>query len=192
MQIKYNDIKILEENISSFKATSIDSDNGITPKYMTDSEIKVINFDKVKDCYIKDMKLSYTPCSSDALYISKDEKIYFVEFKNGKMTKEKVYNVYNKIYDSLLIFNDIVNKNISFCRENVNFVLVYNESKNSDQDGELKQEDSSKAKIGKYFYAKAKKKYVRFDLDRFKTIYFQDVFTYTESEFANIFLADKT
>lgn len=60
------------------------------------------------------------------------------------------------------------------------------ESKNPSEGGE----DSSKASIGKYFSAKAKKKYVRFDLERFKHIYFQDVFTYTETEFEDNFISN--
>lgn len=197
MKIQYDKIEIFKNNVSSFKETSKDSDSG-TSEYMTQSEIEVINFDKVKDDYIKGMHLSSTPCSNDALYISKDGEVYFVEFKNGRMKKEKVFNVYNKIYDSLLIFNDIIGANISFCREHVNFVLVYNESKNPCENGDIQNngisndesnnEDSPKARIGKYFTAKANKRYIRFDLERFKKIYFHDVFTYTENEFEKNFL----
>lgn len=38
-------------------------------------------------------------------------------------------------------------------------------------------------------YAKAKRKYVRFGLERFEKLYFQDVYTYTEKEFEDNFLA---
>ena len=136
------------------------------------------------------MFLSSTPCSNDALYIGKDNKIFFVEFKNGALEKNKkmIFNVYNKIYDSLLIFNDIVHQNISFCRENLYFILVYNESKNCSEEREVTQEDSPKAMISKRIHSKAKKKFVRFGLDKFEKIYFKEVFTYTESEFENLFL----
>ena len=187
MTIQYDNIEIFKKNITSFKEVSQDTD-GQEPGYMTHSEIQVVNFDKVKEDYIRDMKLFCTPCSNDALYFGKNNKVYFIEFKNGVMKKEKVYNVYNKIYDSLLIFNDIVHENISFCRENAIFILVYNESKNPDRVDGVKNEDSPKAAIGKYFSAKAKKRYVRFGLNKFKKLYFQDVFTYTEKEFENIFL----
>ena len=90
--LKYEDIKIFKDNLSSFKDTSRDSD-GKAPKYMTNSEIQVINFDKVKESYIKEMNLSDTPCSSDALYIGKEEKLFFIEFKNGVMKNNKIYNV---------------------------------------------------------------------------------------------------
>ena len=104
------------------------------------------------------------------------------------MKKEKIFNVYYKIYDSLLIFNDIVGENISFCRKNLYFILVYNEGKNSCENDKVGQQDSSKAIISKYVHNKAKKKFVRFGLDRFEKIYFKEVFTYTEYEFEKIFL----
>ncbi len=182
----YKDIEIFKNNISTFKETSHDTD-GQCPGYMTESEIKVINFDKVKEDYVRGMKLSKMPCSNDALYIDKDKNIFFVEFKNGQI-KNKIYNVYNKIYDSLLMFNDIVNENISFCRQNVYFMLVYNEEKNSGLEGNKKQEDSSKAVISKLIHNKANKKFVRFGLKQFEKLYFKEVFTYTESEFEEKFL----
>lgn len=185
---EYENIDIFKNNIVTFKEASCDTD-GRTPGYMTDSEIQVINFDRVKEIYIKDLNLSNTPCSNDALYIGKDKKIVFVEFKNGIMNSPKIFNVYNKIYDSLLIFNDIVKENISFCRQNMYFVLVYNEGKNLNIANNVKQEDSSKAVISKFVHKKANKKFVRFGLERFEKLYFKEVFTYTESEFQDNFLS---
>lgn len=185
----YN-IPIFKKNMSTFKETSYDKD-GEKPGYMTDSQIQVINFDKVKDGYIKNLALSNTPCSNDALYFGKDNKIFFVEFKNGVLDERprRNFNICKKIYDSLLIFNDIVNKNISFCRENLYFILVYNESKNRREACRTEQEESSKAIISKKIHKKAKKKFVRFGLDRFEKLYFKEVFTYTESEFEDAFLS---
>lgn len=199
MEIQYDKIALFRDNMSSLRETSKDSDSS-NPECMTNSEIAVVNFDKVKESYIKDMKLSFTPCSNDALYIDKNGDLYFIEFKNGIMTRPMIFNVYNKIYDSLLIFNDIVEQNISFCRKHVNFILVYNESKNLSEDynnegknlskdAKIKNQDCSKAKIGKYFYSKAKKKYIRFGLERFEKLYFQEVFTYTQQEFEDSFLS---
>ena len=75
MTIQYDNIEIFKKNITSFKEVSQDTD-GQEPGYMTHSEIQVVNFDKVKEDYIRDMKLFCTPCSNDALYIGKDEKIF--------------------------------------------------------------------------------------------------------------------
>lgn len=180
METQYDEIELFKKHVTTFCETSKDTDSDEV-KYMTQSEIEVVNFDEVKNEYIQDMKLSVTPCSNDALYIDKEGKYYFVEFKNGKMNSKKIYNVQNKIYDSLLIFCDITSRNISFCRENVNFILVYNESKNPKEDGET--QESPRVAIGKHFSAKAKKKFIRFDLEKFKTIYFKEVDTFTEKEF---------
>ncbi|MCI9050646.1 MAG: hypothetical protein HFI05_01780 [Lachnospiraceae bacterium] len=196
MKQQDNKMKIFENNISTFKETSIDNDDG-KEKYMIESEIKVINFDAVKKEYMKDMGVSEVPCSIDALYTNDNENYYFIEFKNG-IVKPKIYNIYNKIYDSLLIFNDITNSTISFCRKNVRFILVYNEEKNNqviDKENSSIQATPSKNKIAKSFSNKAKKKFIMFGLEKFEKLYFKEVFTYTEKEFENEFLekiSDKT
>lgn len=184
----YKNIEIFKNNISTFKETSYDKD-GKTPGYMTDSEILVVNFDKVKEKYIKGLRLSSTPCSNDALYIGDDKKIFFIEFKNGIMDKHRIFKVHYKIYDSLLMFNDITNENISFCRQNMYFILVYNEERCHFGSHGQKQEDSSKAIISKFIHDKANKKFVQFGLERFEKMYFKEVFTYTQSEFENKFLS---
>ena len=196
MKQQDNKMKIFENNISTFKETSIDNDDG-KEKYMIESEIKVINFDAVKKEYMKDMGVSEVPCSIDALYTNDNENYYFIEFKNG-IVKPNIYNIYNKIYDSLLIFNDITNSTISFCRKNVRFILVYNEEKNNqviDKENSSIQATPSKNKIAKSFSNKAKKKFIMFGLEKFEKLYFKEVFTYTEKEFENEFLekiSDKT
>lgn len=192
MQALYDKVEIFKRNLSTLKETSFDKD-GIVKEYMTESQIQVADFDGVKNDYIRNMKLSGTPCSNDALYMDQTGKYVFIEFKNGSMSKRQVYNVYNKIYDSLLMLNDIIGKSISFSRENVDFILVYNEAKNSnkeeDKDKRNEQELSSKVAIGKYFSQKAKKKFIRFDMEKFQRIYFREVFTYTENEFEEEFVS---
>ena len=110
---------------AKFKVTlmeaSKDDKNG---EYMTQSTEKVIDFDKVKEEYIKNIRPKVTPVSNDVL-MKIDNKIYFIEFKNGNI-KKKIYNVKRKIFESLLIFSDIIGETISFTRENVNYILVYN------------------------------------------------------------------
>lgn len=180
MNIQNNSKDIFEKNLSTFEAVSEDTN---ADKSMIQSKLEVVNFDGVKEDYIKDMGLSEIPCSNDALYIDKDGKYYFIEFKNGKMNKAIIYNVYNKIYDSLLIFNDLINSNISFCRENVYFILVYNKDKNP--------EDTSRSAIAASISNKANKGFIRFGLEKFKKLYFREVFTYTEEEFEKLFLEEK-
>ena len=190
-----NNIEIFKNNISTFKETSKDKNDG-NILFMTESLTKVVDFDGVKNEYIKDMKLADVPCSNDALYLGDGEKLTFVEFKNGKMSKQKVFDVYYKIYDSLLILNDIISHNISYCREHLNFILVYNGEKNQEEKEmalQENQESPSKITIGKYFNEKkAKKKFIRFGLEKFEKIYFNEVFTYNEAEFEEKFLKNNT
>ena len=58
-------------------------------------------------------------------------------------------------------------------RKKDEFILIYNESKNS----------SSRADIGKHLSKKAGKEFGMFGLERYISLYFKDVHTYTESEF---------
>ncbi len=209
--MEMNSLEIFCNNMSTFKDTSFDKAAFLRSKnnkrkddsgkvsdckkeyYMTLSEIEVIDFDGVIANYASSLGIGeHRPCSSDALYKDEMGQFYFVEFKNGKMKMSTQYNVMEKIYNDLLIFCDIMGQTVSFCRENVNFILVYNESKNlSEETKELDKidQESSKTKIAKHFTKKAKKKFIRFDLGKFEGLYFKEVFTFTEKEFEKEFLS---
>mgnify|MGYP001024847225 FL=1 len=193
MEIRYDEIEIFRNNISTLKKTSRDDENTVK-QYMIDAEVSVIHFDRVKKAYVRSLepKPKFLPCSSDALYIGREGSVSFIEFKNGKINDKQKYNVYQKIYESLLIFCDITGESISFCRDHAEFILVYNETKNDEakeerEEGGL-QESASRVKIGKYFHRKGKGHFIRFGLERFEQLYFQRVFTYTEAEFENEFV----
>lgn len=180
MNLHYENFSALKDHLCEMKDTSKDTSND-NECNMTDSTIEVVNFDKVKDTYIQNLNLSKVPSSSDALLIT-DNNMYLIEFKNTKISNKVIFKVHYKIYDSLLILTDIISNNVSFCRDNVVFILVYNEDKN------LYDGKSAKASITSYFMNKANVNNIRFGLERFKNLYFKDVFTYTEKEFENNFL----
>jgi hypothetical protein len=77
---------------------------------MTDSLLEVVNFDAVKDHYITSLKLSTVPKSKDALLVKSDRKSIFIEFKNGCVNKKEEFDIRKKIYDSLLLLTDIINR----------------------------------------------------------------------------------
>lgn len=183
----FEDIEIFKNCKCPIKKTSRDSGSN-SPEYMVNSDLEVINFDKVTAKYVRKLKPPFLPKSNDALYIGKDKKIYFVEFKNGLLKSNEVFDIYNKIYDSLLIFNDIVNTNISFCRQHLYFILVYNEDKNPQDMLSVQTQESAKVLIKKAVHRKAKQPFIRFGLDRFEKIYFKRVYTYTVREFDQKFL----
>lgn len=169
--IKIEDYKIFADNISTLKETSKDKNNNESEEFMTSSKLEAINFDGVKDDYIKNLHLKENPRSNDALFITDKGHPIFIEFKNGYMDNKKEFDVRGKIYDSMSIFTDIVNKGISFTREHLDYILVYNEKKNS------------KSEIVTHIAKKAKTEHIKYGLERFKKFFFKEVHTYTEKEF---------
>lgn len=181
--INLSDYAIFNRNISSLKETSKDDNHEV---YMTESLRPVINFDKVKYEYVKDLKLAKIPQSNDALF-AEDEKgnIVFVEFRNGAV---KEYEVRKKIYDSVLIYSDITSSSISYMRETVKYILVYNEGKITESRTEGKKErlvgsSESYDIIAKVTSKYAKQPYVKFGVNIFKNYCLKDVYTFTKEEF---------
>ena len=92
---------IFIDNICTMKKASTDSTNKET---MTESLIKVINFDKIPNIYAKGRGWKAVPKSNDALYKDINGRWYFIEFKNGSF---KQNDMYRKIYDSLIMLIDM-------------------------------------------------------------------------------------
>ena len=126
--IKFEDHLILKNHLSTLQETSVDFHDKNHIQYMTKSERTA-----VKEEYIKNLSLIEVPKSNDALFMSKDNKLIFVEFKNGFMDAKKKFDVRKKIYDSVIILTDILNLGISKLRDQMEYVLVYNENINEDE-----------------------------------------------------------
>ena len=107
---------IFENNKVSLKEASKDSHGGLV-EYMTESQYLVVNFDSVKNEYIRDLKVYQSPTSNDALLSYGEGRLIFIEFKNGNMHTNKQHDVRKKIFDSLLIFTDIAKVGISYTRD---------------------------------------------------------------------------
>ncbi len=193
--IKTEDYGIFEHNVSTLKDTSKDNHDG-TDYYMTESSLAVVNFDHVKDEYIRDLSLCENPRSNDALFIHPDGKMVFIEFKNGFMDRGKCFDVRGKIFDSMLIVTDIINKGISYTRENIDYILVYNQESNFENTincpSKHVQESKSRDEIGKRLMALGGGDQIKFGLERFKKYCFKNVFTYTEKEFQEHFVSSYT
>lgn len=188
-----------------FKATLKElSKDDIHDEYMTESNEIAINFDKVKDLYIKDINPVHLPSSNDALkYINED--FYFIEFKNGNIRNVK--NIRDKIYESLLIFLDITENTISYTRIKGNYILVYNYQKSKEfikkeikkrieQDCNKKL-DSYEVQDSPHFndFLFAVSDLAKYNIDffglkaRFGKIYFNTVETYDIDEFETNFVS---
>lgn len=187
--INFDDYEILKRNISTLKQTSVDKHDMNNISYMTDSDRSAVNFDDVKQDYVKNLSLSETPKSNDALFLSKDNKLIFVEFKNGYVDSGKEYAVRRKIYDSIIILTDILNVKISCLKKEMEYILVYNESANPYQKRasgarqQLVQHSASFDGFAKALSRMANTEHVGFGIRMFENYCFSKVHTYTEAEF---------
>lgn len=180
------DNEIFARNIDTFKEVSKDNSTG-HDEYMTDSDIRVVNFDKVKAQYANGLAdPNDYPASVDAVAVL-NNKFFLIEFKNGIIGNDK--SLRKKIPESILILCDIIKCNISDTRKDWELILVYNEKKNIDKSNNKISSDE----IKKQLFEKTTAHYIRFGLERYKNIYFKDVYTYTEKEFEDfLFKHSKT
>ena len=165
---------------STLKQASYDS---AKREYIVEDEtIPVYDYDGVTGEYTSREQLQYTPCSNDALYID-DERITFIEFKNGKVEPK---NVIQKAYDSLLVLFDHDMSlgwrradfcgNISFSRENIDLILVWN---NPNDDPKT----AARERINNHLRTKGK-----FGLSDLKRYLYKDVHIMSKSEFQHEFI----
>lgn len=179
---KYKEIEIFRKSKTTLKKASYDDANN---EYMTEYDVEVIDFDKVKELYCSPLKLSEPPKSCDVLLIDENNSA-FIEFKNGEVD---TFDIRKKIYESLLILADITKCTIGETREKLNYILVYNEESNRKNRGyrEFAKNRIPSSKnlefINQSISGFANKKIVKFRVNDFQTFLFKDVDTYTKEEF---------
>ena len=184
-------------NTSTLKQTSKDDNN---EEYMTESQIKVINFDSVGgDKYTRNNNLSIQLKTNDVLFLHSDRRYTFIEFKNGKLLDKsnridikKLKDIELKILNSMFVLGDIEEKSLSSLKEITDYVLVYNEEKNTPN------ERNSISEIGNYFINQGnissektkteKEEIICFGLEKFKGYCFKNVHTYSKEEFEEKFV----
>lgn len=160
-------------------------------QYMTESDLEVIDFDKVKEEYIENLKLTEPPKSCDSLFFLDSNKKVFIEFKNGKV---ELFDVRKKIYDSILIYSDLTQCGISKTREEIKYILVYNYDANKNNrsyisDSSRNIQETEGFKVFSDFVSKnAKKPILRFKLNDFKNYLVKNIYTYTSKEFEENFI----
>lgn len=173
--------KQLKRYICTLKKASMDTTNKDS---MCESYITVVNFDKIPNEYSRGRGWGGVPKSNDALYIDIEGKWYFIEFKNGTIQKDEVYR---KLYDSLIMLMEWnVIPSFDFVRENVNYILVYNEGKYE----KIPYSQARNQNYG-YFMNLAQREERLFDIDKFEGYLFKETHTYTQSLFENKFIKIK-
>ena len=184
---------IFIDNKKPLFEVSKDSSDKENPVYMVgiDEDISkdiVIDFDDVKTAFCKKFhKSNEVFKSADALLYSEvKNKLIFVEFKNGK-----VKDVKTKLKDSLLVFSNIVDVDLKFCRKYLEYIVVYNYEKNKQYVEQEKEEQNKSQSLSEEYiegfvkplFRLAKDEIVLWDLKLMKDICVSEVHTYTVDEF---------
>lgn len=186
---------IFIDNKKPLFEVSKDSSDKENPVYMVgiDEDISkdiVIDFDDVKTAFCKKFhKSNEVFKSADALLYSEvKNKLIFVEFKNGKVKEVKT-----KLKDSLLVFSNIVDVDLKFCRKYLEYIVVYNYEKNKQyveqeyrKEGQNKSQSLNREYIEgfvKPLFRLAKDEIILWDLKLMKDICVSEVHTYTVDEF---------
>jgi len=164
--------RMLNEFPDTLKQISEDTSKAAGEGYMTLCEMCTVNFDKFKDYTSRRMKLAEFPNSCDALYRNQYGEYFLIEFKNGQLERIDVYEIKVKIFESLLMLSSMFSQTIDLMRDNLIFVLVYNEDI-----------ISSIEKIHKKLFGLADVSKRKFGLHRFEKIYFRSVRIYSKAEF---------
>ena len=196
------EIDIFIKNKKSLLEVSLDDSDKNNPVNMVDADKDiskdiVIDFDDVKTAFCKKFHKSYEVFkSADALIYSEvNNNLIFVEFKNGK-----VKDIKTKLKDSLLVFSNILDVNLKFCREHLEYIVVYNYEKNKQyveqEKDKYRKEDQNKSQslIKEYIdgFVKrvsnfAKDEIILWGLGIMEDICVSKVHTYTVDEFVKYY-----
>jgi hypothetical protein len=175
---------LLDKFGDTLEHTSEDSDEIVNPvgrgDFMTSCQKLVVNFDKFKNSITTRFTLNRGPNSCDALYMHMEDEWFLIEFKNGKIDEEKMYQVRGKIFQSLLLLTEQLNNTIDFTRNNVSLILVYNES----------IEHTARIIIGNALNKLAgNTNFFPFGLDGLQKLFFKGVFAWNKIEFEKNFVS---
>ena len=131
------DVRAFGSEVFARSGTSLkeaSKDSSVHPvEYMSESMLSVYNFDEVARRYFdgQPQRPGELPKSADALVKCDADSYALVEFKNGRLNGRRMHEVHQKALDSLLILGDLLKTTISWSREHLDYVLVYNEAKNA-------------------------------------------------------------
>lgn len=162
----------------TMEAASFDDCNQV---HLCASKLLVLRYDDMPEIYQRQTGCPMRPSSNDALYISKDGKWYFIEFKNGKPKKAEIHD---KIYDSVIMMIELgLIPGFDFSRQHIHYILVFDEVKNKNL-----QSSPSLDEMNQYFGCLAKDKLLIMGVGRFENYLLKDVQTYSRQQFQEYFL----
>lgn len=174
----------LPEELKKKKSLRRVSEDTTKVEVMIDSSLEVISFDDFSKIYARKFKIPGQPKTNDALYVTEEGKWIFIEFKNGSL---KPQDIYRKIYDSLIMLNEMGIVDWTFCRENTSYILVYNEEKYNENLPGL-QESEQRSKLQRRIRQRGNTVRNLYEIKKLKGYLFEETNTYTEEEFRHYFV----
>lgn len=168
----------------SLSETSFDDSNKV--KMIDDIDDQIVDFDDVKTAFCGLYNQRNRALNSvDGLFYNKAQnRLVFVEFKNGKIGQKEKTELKTKLKDSLLMFTNIVGENLEFCRNYCEYILVYNSEKNNNTEN---SQDVSIEKGYSIFLSEmgklAEKDIALFELGVLESVCVKVTHTYTVDEF---------
>lgn len=151
---------------------------------MTDSLLEVIDFDEVPKRYAREVRIRTLPKSNDALYVTKEKKWIFIEFKNGEVKKEEIYR---KLYDSLLMLEELEIADWDFFRNHATYILVYNENVYCEKNTRL-QKSQNRDDLYRHIRNRAETVRNLYEIRKLEGYLFEHAWTYNEEQFAEYFV----
>ena len=103
------------------------NDRNVPVSYMTNCRKNVVDFDRAKTLYCNSLGMSEEYASSaDALCETDGDMYLLIEFKDGDFDNPEIGK---KARDSAYVLSGIMHEDVNAIRENVIFILVYNQNK---------------------------------------------------------------
>ncbi|MDR2706048.1 MAG: hypothetical protein LBC02_09745 [Planctomycetaceae bacterium] len=149
---------------------------------MSSIQDHVVNFDRFKNFVVRELSqrglaITKSPKSCDALYKNNNNWL-LIEFKNGQIDDKKVHEIRGKIFESLLLLTEKLGETITFTRNYMIFVLVYNNQVNH---------SAKRIKLGDTFRGLSGNKFFPFGLEGLENLYFKKLLVCDIPDFENRF-----
>jgi len=184
--------KLLNENLEDLYIITLNTDNNtyfFTPQDFDNASDQVVSFDNVKKEFCKTFNKDETLMFSvdTILYNKRNNRVVMVEFKSGTLTNHVKRRIKSKLKDSILLLNHLLNKNLNYMQENMEFVLVYNLDSNPDSQQNLSDSDpldnDGFYELADDLIGLAEEENIRFGLEAYEDIFVKKVHTYNVEQF---------
>ena len=184
--------KLLNENLEDLYIITLNTDNNtyfFTPQDFDNASDQVVSFDNVKKEFCKTFNKDETLMFSvdTILYNKRNNRVVMVEFKSGTLTNHVKRRIKSKLKDSILLLNHLLNKNLNYMQENMEFVLVYNLDSNPDSQQNLSDSDpldnDGFYELADDLIGLAEEENIRFGLGAYEDIFVKKVHTYNVEQF---------